>query len=178
MTRRSKPYEEGLHKRLRDPDYAARYLGAMLEDSDEGFLLALRDVAEAGQGLGKLAETAKVNRENLYRMLSEHGNPRLSSLAAVLQALGLRLSVTALIAEEQDSEDNPSLGLSSSVCGALLGSVGAGIGREESLCGNAPNEPASLWTYHHLPARKPPTLEQKVYPGDSASGRGFVTGSL
>jgi len=43
--------------------------------------------------LAKVADTAELNRENLYRMLSESGNPRISSLNAILQAFGLRLSI-------------------------------------------------------------------------------------
>jgi DNA-binding phage protein len=34
-----------------------------------------------------------LNRETLYRTLSENGNPRLDTLAAILDAFGLRLSV-------------------------------------------------------------------------------------
>jgi probable addiction module antidote protein len=56
------------------------------------FLLALRDVAEA-RGISVLAGQAQLNRENLYRMLSESGNPQLGSLTAVLDALDLRLAV-------------------------------------------------------------------------------------
>lgn len=44
-------------------------------------------------GIGKLAEVAELNRESMYRMLSEDGNPRVSSLNAVLHALGPRLSI-------------------------------------------------------------------------------------
>ena len=56
------------------------------------FLLALRDVAEA-HGIAKLAGQANLNRESTYKMLSEQGNPRLSSLWALLDSIGLRLSV-------------------------------------------------------------------------------------
>lgn len=44
-------------------------------------------------GLAVLAEAAHLNREHLYRMLSENGNPELRSLEAVLDALGFRLSI-------------------------------------------------------------------------------------
>jgi probable addiction module antidote protein len=44
-------------------------------------------------GMSKLAAEAGVNRENLYRTLSEQGNPRLDTLWAVLQAIGLRVSL-------------------------------------------------------------------------------------
>ena len=68
---------------------------ALEEDDPELFLLALRNVAEAQGGVGQLAEKAKLNRESLYKMLSERGNPELRSLDALLHALGFRLAVTA-----------------------------------------------------------------------------------
>jgi probable addiction module antidote protein len=75
---------------------AAAYLNAALEeeaeDAEELFLLALRNVAKA-RGIAKLAEEAALNRESLYRALSAKGNPRLSTIGAVLDALGLRLVV-------------------------------------------------------------------------------------
>ena len=93
MSKVSRPYKESLLEDLKDPSEAAEYLTASLEDADpEVFLLALRDVAEA-HGMKRLAEAAQLNRESMYRMLSEHGNPQLSSLSAVLHQLGLRLAV-------------------------------------------------------------------------------------
>ena len=92
---KSRPYEETLKETLADPADAAEYLNAALEDGDPAvFLLALKDVANVHGGLGKLAEATNLNRESMYRMLSEDGNPRVSSLNAVLHALGLRLSIT------------------------------------------------------------------------------------
>jgi len=90
----SKPYHPELIKALRDPLEAVEYLNAALEDGDpEVFLLALRDVAEAQGGVAEVAEAAKLNRENLYRMLSNRGNPELRSLDALLHALGFRLAI-------------------------------------------------------------------------------------
>jgi probable addiction module antidote protein len=87
-------YRTSLVESLRDSDEAARYLNACLEDEDERvFLLALRDVAEARGGMRALAVGTRLNRESLYRMLSKRGNPSLDSLAAVLNACGLRLAV-------------------------------------------------------------------------------------
>jgi probable addiction module antidote protein len=84
-------YRNLLHKNLQDPEYAAEYLNAAIEDGDEKvFLLALRDVADA-RGIAQLAAEANLNRESTYRMLSKQGNPSLSSLWAVLDTLGLRL---------------------------------------------------------------------------------------
>lgn len=36
---------------------------------------------------------SNLNRESMYRMLSQSGNPQLSSLSAILQTMGLELSV-------------------------------------------------------------------------------------
>ena len=90
----SKPYQPELIKSLKTPRRAAAYLNAALEEGDpEVFLLALRNVAEAQGGITQLAARAKLNRENLYRMLSERGNPELRSLDVILHALGLRLAI-------------------------------------------------------------------------------------
>jgi probable addiction module antidote protein len=86
-------YETGLKASLTDPEEAAAYLNAALEENDqEIFLLALRDIAEA-RGFAQIAQNAILNRENLYRMLSTTGNPQLSSLNALLRSVGLRLAV-------------------------------------------------------------------------------------
>ncbi len=94
MSRLTKDYRESLLQALQDPGEAAEYLTAALEEGESAvFLLALRDVADA-RGVSTLAAKAQLNRENLYRMLSEHGNPQLDSLTALLDALDLRLAVT------------------------------------------------------------------------------------
>lgn len=88
-------WEDLLDEDLQDPAEAAAYLDACLEGGDPNvFLLALRDVARARGGIAKLAENTSLNREHLYRMLSENGNPELRSLEALLDALGFRLSIT------------------------------------------------------------------------------------
>lgn len=93
MSKLTEHYEDGLRQALRDPNEAAAYLDAALAEGDtEGFLLALRDVAEA-RGIAQVARKAQLNRENLYRMLAANGNPQLSSLNALLHTLGLRLAV-------------------------------------------------------------------------------------
>lgn len=80
-------YKDDLLQDLKDSSYAVQYLSAAYADSPEAFLVALRDVADAQLGMKRLAVVAGVNRENLYRMLSEEGNPRFASLRAVLDTL-------------------------------------------------------------------------------------------
>ena len=93
MTKPFVSYEQGLNEALTDPEEAAAYLNAALDDGyQEVFLMALRDVANA-RGLTQLARETSLNRENMYRILSQKGNPQLSSLTALLDALGLKLAV-------------------------------------------------------------------------------------
>jgi probable addiction module antidote protein len=96
----TRDYKESLFEDLRDPEFAVAYLNAALEEpSSDVFLLHLRDVAEARGGIGKLAAETRLAREALYRMLSENGNPQLSSLEKILHALGLRLTVARAVPE-------------------------------------------------------------------------------
>lgn len=100
MTTKAKtlPYrshEEATIASLRDdPDFAAEYLNAVLEDGDQQkLLLALRRMADAFGGVPKLAQSTKLNATSLYRTLSPRGNPELKSLRALLKAMGMRLAV-------------------------------------------------------------------------------------
>jgi probable addiction module antidote protein len=94
--KKNKAYQPELIESLRDVDEAEAYLNAALEEKDSAlFLLASRNVAEAQGGVAQLAEKAQLNRESLYKMLSERGNPEFRSLDALLHALGFRLAVTA-----------------------------------------------------------------------------------
>jgi len=89
-----KNYKEHLLKQLQDPEEAAAYLNAALQEKDfHVFLLALRDIAEAKGGMMRLAKHTDLNRENLYRTLSQRGNPRFANLRAVLGACGLELTI-------------------------------------------------------------------------------------
>jgi len=90
----SKPYEEELYNSLKDPKEALEYLRAAMEDPDRKvFLLALKDVAIARGGFQSLAREAHLNRENLYRTLSRHGNPRYENLTSVVEAFGFKLTL-------------------------------------------------------------------------------------
>lgn len=91
-------YDEWLIQSLRDKQEAAVYLQVAFEefqkDNDiEALLVALRYVAEAQGGLGRLARKTHLNRESLYKTLSKHGNPKLQTVGLLLKALGFQFSV-------------------------------------------------------------------------------------
>jgi len=94
MANKTSSYREYLLQALIDPMEASAYLDAALEDSQEAFLKALKNVAQA-HTMAKVAKGAGIQRETLYRSLSEQGNPTLETLSAVLGVLGMRLSVTS-----------------------------------------------------------------------------------
>ncbi|HEY8746686.1 MAG TPA: addiction module antidote protein [Tepidisphaeraceae bacterium] len=92
----SNSHNEVMIRKLRErPRFAAQYLKAAMEDTDDPqvLLIALRQIAEARGGLAKVAKAAGIERESLYRALSVRGNPRLSTIVGIMRAVGLRITV-------------------------------------------------------------------------------------
>jgi probable addiction module antidote protein len=95
MKRRLRTYQEKLLNDLQDPELARLYLNEALEDEDPRmFLLALKNIYNArGTAMTDLAKETNVSRENLYRILSKKGNPKLNNIVSLLHAAGFSLSV-------------------------------------------------------------------------------------
>lgn len=91
-------YKSDLLVELADPDYAALYLKACLEETlldgdTAAFMLALRDVVEARRG----TET-NLNEAHDWEQVLDLGReeaPTLSTLISVLSAVGLTLEFKA-----------------------------------------------------------------------------------
>jgi len=101
-------FKENLLKRLQDPEFAQYYLEATLEDYEEdgdteSLLLAMRDVAQAQGGIGKLAKRTGISRQHLYDVLASKHNPRLDNLLEILSGLGFRIRL-----ERQETTEQPS----------------------------------------------------------------------
>jgi len=91
-------HEREIEELREDRRFAVEYLKVALESLDDpenraASLLMLRALAEAYGGLGATAAQAGLSRESLYRSLSPKGNPTLKTLIAVINTMGLRLSV-------------------------------------------------------------------------------------
>ena len=94
MTRKTGKYHTEHIEWLIDPENAAGYLNAVIEEEDkDALLLALRNIAEAEGGMAAVAEKAHLKRESLYRMLSPRGNPALSNLFSILHGMGLKMTI-------------------------------------------------------------------------------------
>ncbi len=88
----SRPFRAAEH--LRSEAEVAAYIEAMLQDGDARAVpIALRTVVDSVGGMAALADKTGLSRETLYRTLSDRGNPRLDTLAVILAAFGLRLTV-------------------------------------------------------------------------------------
>jgi len=69
------------------------YLEDALDSNDARVIAgAIGDVARA-KGMSAIAKETGMSRESLYRALSGDGNPQLSTVLKVLEAMGLKLSV-------------------------------------------------------------------------------------
>lgn len=98
---RSKDFNEYLIEKLRDPKRALGYLNAVLEDCKDGskesqelLLLAFKAVAQAQGGMAEVAKKATLSRESLYKALSKRGNPKLTTLTALVGAMGFELKLS------------------------------------------------------------------------------------
>ena len=68
-------------------------LEAALEENDMEFLFrVIGDIARS-KGMAHIAKDLNLNREGLYRSLSQEGNPSFSTIAKVLDNLGFQLSI-------------------------------------------------------------------------------------
>ena len=68
-------------------------LEAALEENDPEFLFkVIGDIARS-KGMAQIAKELNLNRESLYRSLSQDGNPSFITIVKVLDNLGYQLSI-------------------------------------------------------------------------------------
>ena len=78
---------------LATEEHILYYLEAAMEGNDPKHIAsALGDVARS-KGMSEIARKTGLGRQALYNALSDSGNPTLETLTAVLNALGLQLTV-------------------------------------------------------------------------------------
>lgn len=86
-----------LAEKLKDPQEAALYVNAAVEENDPALILAaLAQVARA-HGLSKMARKVSLSRMGLYKTLSRKGNPEFKTFLGILNASGLRISFKPVV---------------------------------------------------------------------------------
>ena len=78
---------------FRSPAAQAHLLTEALASGDAGHFADAVGIVARQHGIGELARQTGLNRQGLYAALSADGNPTLSTVLKVLEALDMELSV-------------------------------------------------------------------------------------
>jgi len=66
---------------------------AALEENDTELLLSVIGDIARSKGMAQVARELNLNRESLYRSLSQDGNPSFNTIVKVLDNLGFQLTI-------------------------------------------------------------------------------------
>jgi probable addiction module antidote protein len=80
---------------LETPKDIATYLEAVFEDGDPELISHALGVVARSKGVTVIARRAGLGRQSLYKALSPEGRPEFATILRVVQALGLKVTVTA-----------------------------------------------------------------------------------
>jgi probable addiction module antidote protein len=72
---------------------AVAYLNVLIDDADQDELTAALGRIARVSGGPRLVEKVELNASSLYRTLCRRGNPELKTVAALLKAMGIRLTL-------------------------------------------------------------------------------------
>jgi probable addiction module antidote protein len=67
----------------------ATFMAEVFTTEDPGYIVHALGVVARAKGMAQIAEQAGLSREQLYRSLSEHGNPTLKTTVATMKAPAL-----------------------------------------------------------------------------------------
>jgi probable addiction module antidote protein len=91
MTEKLYPYDAA--EDLDTPAAIAEFMSGAMQTNDVAFIAHCLGIVARAQGMTKIAKAAGLSREQLYRSFGGHGNPMLKSTMAVMDALGVELTV-------------------------------------------------------------------------------------
>lgn len=77
----------------------ALFLEAAFEDGEPALIAAAVGEIARARGMSRVAKEAGLSRENLYRSLSEGGNPEFATIIKVIRAIGYDLTIVPHAAE-------------------------------------------------------------------------------
>ena len=91
---RTRNYREVLLADLReDPELAAEYITASIQEGMDAFLVAIKDVIDARGGGTEFSAETGVPRESIYKMFKEGANPTIKNIVKALDFADLRLNI-------------------------------------------------------------------------------------
>jgi probable addiction module antidote protein len=77
---------------LASDEAIAAFMADAFATEDTGYIAHALGVVARAKGMTQIAEQSGLSREQLYRSLSENGNPTLKTTIAVMKALGVELT--------------------------------------------------------------------------------------
>lgn len=80
---------------LVDDEEIAFFMADAFETGDATYIAKALGVVARAKGMTEIAKKTGLSREQLYRSLSERGNPTLKTTIAVMRALGVDMTVKA-----------------------------------------------------------------------------------
>lgn len=98
MTTKTSRFDAAEH--LKTPEDIAAFVQAVIEEDgdDAAFVAKALGVAARAKGMSELARETGLDRASLYKALSDEGNPTFDTIAKVIRALGLRITVKSAAA--------------------------------------------------------------------------------
>jgi len=94
MTIETKPFN--FAKEVETKEDVALYLSLFLEENGvDGLTQALQYLAKS-KGMSETAKTSGLNRQSLYRTLSNEGKPKFETIDKIIHALGFKLTIQSL----------------------------------------------------------------------------------
>jgi probable addiction module antidote protein len=88
-----KTYEWDMAEHINTKEDIYVYLEAAFEENDPETIFDVIGAIARSKGMAQIARELNLNRESLYRSLSQDGNPSFGTVAKVLDNLGFQLSV-------------------------------------------------------------------------------------
>ena len=89
MPLKTRPFDPAAY--LKTDTARAAYMNEAFETGDAAFIADAVGVLARARGMSKVAKSAGLSRESLYRALSPNGNPELATVLKVMAALHLKL---------------------------------------------------------------------------------------
>jgi probable addiction module antidote protein len=92
MTTAEKLYDFDPADMLKTDEAIEVFLADAFETGDARHIAAALGAAARAQGMSRIARETGLAREQLYKSLSETGNPTLETMLAVLKAIGFEIT--------------------------------------------------------------------------------------
>lgn len=92
---------------LDTPEAIAVFMADAFETGDASYIAKAMGVVAKARGMADLARETGLARQQLYKSLSDEGNPTLKTMLAVTQALGLEIVVRPVSDTKKTQEPGP-----------------------------------------------------------------------